>query len=105
MHTFFGCNFPIFLFGCGGVAHLRDIGFDVFDDIVDHSYDSIENPFDRIITAIDSNKHLLTNGALVKDQWRACQSRFASNINVAKTITTYYQQRAQQIWNKLHWVE
>ena len=68
-HAFVACNFPIFLFGQHGVEHLRDIGFDVFDDIIDHSYDTIENPFDRITTAIDSNVQLLTDGDQVKQLW------------------------------------
>ena len=36
---------------CGArhaIKHLRELGFDVFDDIVDHSYDNIENWKERI---------------------------------------------------------
>jgi hypothetical protein len=36
---------------CGpqhAISHLRDIGFDVFDDIVDHSYDNIQDNKARI---------------------------------------------------------
>lgn len=32
----------------GIVQHLRDQGIDCFDDIIDHSYDSIEDPRERI---------------------------------------------------------
>lgn len=31
----------------GAVQYLRDMGFDVLDDVVDHRYDTIENPIDR----------------------------------------------------------
>ena len=32
----------------GTVQCTRELGFDVFDDIVDHSYDNIEDPSKRI---------------------------------------------------------
>ena len=102
-HAFVACNFPIFLFGQHGVAHLRDIGFDVFDDIIDHGYDNISNPFDRITTAIDSNVHLLTDGDHVKQLWQANRDRFIHNFEVSKTIDQYYRARAERIWQNLHW--
>jgi hypothetical protein len=43
LNSIYGCNFPILITGAGAVAHLRKIGFDMFDDIVDHSYDLISN--------------------------------------------------------------
>jgi hypothetical protein len=50
-------TFKIFAVGqipimCGAqhaIKHLRQLGFDVFDDIVDHSYDEIADWQDRII--------------------------------------------------------
>jgi hypothetical protein len=44
----------------------------VFDDVVDHGYDLIQNPFDRITTAIDSNRRLLTDLDYVKKSWTQC---------------------------------
>jgi len=41
---------PIFCAAAGTVSHLRDLGFDMFDDIVDHSkYDSITDWKQRIV--------------------------------------------------------
>lgn len=35
---------PFVLYGCvGSVARLREHGFDVYDDLIDHSYDSVRN--------------------------------------------------------------
>ena len=102
-HAFVACNFPIFLFGQYGVAHLRDIGFDVFDDIINHSYDTIANPFDRITSAIDSNQHLLTDGNLVKQLWLDNRDRFIHNFEVSKTIDQYYRTRAERIWSEVRW--
>lgn len=43
----------------GIVQHLRDQGIDCFDDIIDHSYDSIEDPRERIFTLHESVNTLL----------------------------------------------
>jgi len=95
-NAFFACNFPIVFGGVGIVQHLRDIGLDVFDDIVDHSYDKIHNPFDRITTGIDQNRRLLTDGDYVKETWTTCRHRFESNINVIKNIYDWYDQRTEK---------
>jgi hypothetical protein len=100
-HSFFGCNFPILLSGSGAVQHLRDIGFDMFDDVVDHSYDQIANPFDRIITAIESNRQLLTDGDYAKQRWIESKDRFENNIKVFATIFDWYENRARQQLTKI----
>jgi hypothetical protein len=99
-HSFYGCNFPIILSGRGTVAHLREIGLDVFDDVVDHSYDTVENPFDRVITAIESNRRLLTDPDYAKQSWQNCQSRFESNVDVMHNIYSWYEHRARQQFAK-----
>jgi len=95
-HSFYGCNFPIILGGCGIVAHLREVGLDVFDDIVNHNYDTIANPFDRIVAAIDSNHRLLTDPNYAKQAWKQCRLRFENNVNVISTIHDWYKNRAQK---------
>ena len=94
-HSFFGCNFPIILGGCGIIAHLRDLGLDVFDDVVDHSYDQIANPFDRIVSAIESNRRLLLDPDHAKQSWIQCQPRFKHNVTVIQNIYSYYENRAK----------
>jgi len=95
-HAFYGCNFPIILSGCGTVAHLRNLGLDVFDDVIDHSYDLIENPFDRVVAAIESNRRLLVDPAYAKQSWRMRRSRFESNVKVMREIYSWYEQRTRQ---------
>jgi hypothetical protein len=68
----------------------------VFDDVVDHGYDLIENPFDRITTAIDSNRRLLTDLDYVKQSWTQCRPRFENNVRVMRTIYDWYTKRAEQ---------
>jgi hypothetical protein len=95
-HAFYGCNFPIILNGCGAVAHLRELGLDVFDDVVDHSYDSVANPFDRIVAAIESNRRLLTDPDYAKQSWQQCRSRFESNIKVMRNMYSWYEARTRE---------
>ena len=85
LNSIYGCNFPIILSGAGTIQHLRNIGFDMFDDIVDHGYDQIANPADRIILAIENNKQLLVDSEHVKKLWRDNQYRFENNVRLAST--------------------
>ena len=97
LNSIYGCNFPILLCGQGSVKFLRGMGLDMFDDIVNHSYDSIENPIDRLYRAITDNLELLTNGEKTKQLWKDNQHRFLANINFAKNdIYKYYADRADQ---------
>jgi hypothetical protein len=94
-NSFLGCNFPIILGGCGIVAHLRELGFDMFDDVVDHSYDQIANPFDRIVSAVESNRRLLLDTDHAKQSWMQCRPRFEHNVLVVRNIYSWYEQRAK----------
>jgi hypothetical protein len=52
------------------VKHLRDIGFDVYDDYVDHSYDSESFAIDRqvkMLDIVDSFKNIVYNQAMLDD--------------------------------------
>jgi len=95
-HAFYGCNFPIILSGCGTVAHLREIGFDLFDDMIDHGYDAIQNPFDRVVTAIESNRKLLLDPDYAKQSWIKCRARFERNVEVMREVYTWYEKRTRQ---------
>jgi len=105
LNSIYGCNFPILLGGVGIVQLMRDIGFDMFDDIVDHSYDTITNPFNRIINAVECNKQLLLDHARTKKLWQGNQSRFESNIKIAQTqLYPWYKQRATAQFRQLKWL-
>jgi hypothetical protein len=51
---------PIMCGPQGSIAHLRELGFDVFDDIVDHSYDEIANYQERINAMHRVLDHIVT---------------------------------------------
>lgn len=97
LNSIYGCNFPIIISGQGAVKLLREMGMDVFDDIIDHSYDEINDPILRMHQAIALNKSLLTNGSLVKDLWCKNRQRFINNVAFAKEgLYNYYIHRAKE---------
>jgi hypothetical protein len=100
LHSIYGRCFPILISSPGIVKFLREIGMDVFDDIVDHSYDLIDNPVDRIYSAITKNIGLLTNNNRTKQLWQDNEHRFIKNIDFAKT--TMYNFYTDRTIKKFH---
>ena len=84
LNSIYGCNLPIILGVHNTVKRLRDIGFDMFDDVIDHSYDTIADPLPRMVMALDSNKRLLQDGEFAKDMWIKCKHRLENNVMLAK---------------------
>jgi hypothetical protein len=54
-------TFPIWVGGWRLADHMKSLGFDVFDDVIDHSYQDMPDPFDRCYYAIERNVELLKN--------------------------------------------
>ena len=101
LNSIYGKSFPILISSPGVVAFLRNMGMDVFDDIVDHSYDTIENPIDRIYQAVASNIELLTDNVKVKELWKLNEHRFIKNIDFAKTrLYNFYTQRTTDTFHE-----
>lgn len=84
LNMILGCNFPILLCGQGSVEHLESLGFDVFRDIVDHSYDNIQDPMARLTSAVDLNIKLLTDKQWATSQWTRSIDRFEKNVKHSK---------------------
>jgi len=76
-----GGNFPIFVAGKNTVKWLSQQGFDVFDDIVNHSYDREDDPVLRMQKLIEDNRILLTNRDITKNLWIKNSYRFKNNFN------------------------
>lgn len=94
-NCFYGCSFPIWISSPGIVNFLRSIGLDVFDDIIDHSYDAEQHPIQRMHLAITKNIHLLVNPDLVKQLWVKNKDRFSKNIDFMQNkLYDIYSQRA-----------
>lgn len=102
LNSIYGCNFPILISSKGVVKFLREIGIDVFDDIINHDYDMIDNPIDRLYRAIFDNLTLLTDNSKVKNLWKQNQHRFLNNINFVKQdLYNFYSKRATNIFDKI----
>jgi hypothetical protein len=59
--SIYGGTIPIWVGGWRCADSMQRLGFDIFDDIVDHSYQALENPFARVRNSITLNKKLLSN--------------------------------------------
>ena len=55
----YGGTVPVWVGGWRIADYMRDQGFDVFDDIVDHSYQDLADPWDRCYYAMEKNINLL----------------------------------------------
>jgi len=84
INSVFGMNIPLLIGVPGIVGYVRSLGFDVFDDIVNTDYDTITDPLQRLICAINSNNRLLSDAQFAKESWHKCQHRLVNNLNWAK---------------------
>ena len=100
LNSVYGCSFPILLCSKGSVDFLRSMGLDMFDDIVDHSYDAIDDPAERLEAAIIDNAELLTNNKRTKDLWVQNKTRFENNVDFCRErLYNYYSDRAKAMFD------
>jgi hypothetical protein len=98
-NCFYGSNFPIWISSKGTVSFLRDMGLDVFDDIVDHSYDDIHDPILRLHSALELNFRILTDNELVKKLWIKNKERFIANHKFLKNnLYDFYKNRTIELF-------
>jgi hypothetical protein len=79
---FFFFQLPIFLASQGHVGKVREYGFDLFDDIIDHSYDDIWDSKDRFNAVVNEIKRLHDNKEVIIDFYIKNQSRFEKNNQI-----------------------
>jgi hypothetical protein len=100
LNSIYGCCFPILLCSQGSVAFLRSMGMDVFDDVINHSYDKIDDPSERLYAAITDNLAILTDPN-IKEIWQANIHRFKNNVDFAKkTLYNFYSTRAESLFSE-----
>ena len=98
VQNIFAKNFPIYINGVGIVRELKNMfDLDLFDDIIDHSYDEIEDHFERIAAAIDRNEHLLNGTTDIQKLWFENQHRFEDNYR--KMNAFIFDLDYQREWN------
>jgi hypothetical protein len=77
-------NIPLWIGGWGTADQMKKLGFDVFDDIVDHGYQYAADPLDRMRLSLDLNGHLLESVDLLRDFFQANQDRFQHNRQLTR---------------------
>jgi hypothetical protein len=66
IYSMLGLNFPLWPLGMRQAEIWSSMGFDVFDDVIDHTYQYIADPQERCFYAIRNNLEILTNLELAK---------------------------------------
>lgn len=61
LYAIMGLTFPIYIGGYGHANYLKQMGFDTFDDIIDHSYQYRTTLIEQCYYAIKNNLDILTN--------------------------------------------
>tara|TARA_B110000238_G_scaffold192917_1_gene228747 strand:- start:323 stop:1483 length:1161 start_codon:yes stop_codon:yes gene_type:complete len=102
LNSIYGACFPILICSKHSVKFLREMGLDMFDDVVNHSYDNISNPAARLEAAIIDNITLLTDIDYTKDLWVKNKDRFEKNIDFCKErMYNYYSVRSKATMDKI----
>ena len=76
----FAGTVPIWIGGWRIADWMRSRGFDVFDDIVDHSYQELSDPYDRCYAAIEKNIDLLRDTKTIMNFVNQNSTRFKNNL-------------------------
>jgi hypothetical protein len=88
--TFNPFNFyqiPIFVATYQHVKYLRELyGFDMFDDLVNHSYDNEIDNGKRLFMIADEIRRLNENPQVIKDFYKNNEDRFIKNRNIIYEI-------------------
>jgi hypothetical protein len=79
MFTILGANFPLWVGGYGQADAWKQVGFDAFDDVIDHSYQYLPTLIERCWAAFELNVDILTNQQLAQQLRINCQDRFRNN--------------------------
>jgi len=80
---FYYYQLPIFVASYHHIKHLKEIyGFDLFEDVIDHSYDNIISHRDRLFEIIKEIKRLNEKQEEIKEFYKNNYERFEKNKNI-----------------------
>ena len=85
---------PVFWAVPGTVQLLRDIGFDLYDDVIDHSYDNIVNEEQRLQKVISTLDNLISNNDVLnlrKRLWNRIEKNLNHLIDLSKQHATKFE--------------
>ena len=88
LHAYLSGHMVIWPGGWQCAKFVKALGFDVFDDILDHSYQYIDNPVDRTIQALELNKHVIFDKSLQEQFYNDNIERFQRNVDLCYYIDT-----------------
>lgn len=92
----YGGTIPIWVGGWRLPDYLKTMGFDVFDDLVDHSYQNMPDAMDRCYFAIERNLDLLRDFDRVKEFIANNHARFEHNVQLLLK-NVFFEQCLRQI--------
>jgi hypothetical protein len=85
--AFYFMQLPIFVATYGHVAYLRKrFGFDMFDDLIDHSYDLEKDAQKRMKMVFEEIKRLNNNKKSVISFYKKNKDRFEKNLNIFQEV-------------------
>lgn len=83
---------PIFVATKGHVKKLKELyGFDVFDDLINHSYDDIDSHEDRLNAILDEIKRLNNNKNNIIQFYMNNKHRFDTNREIIHKLSNIYE--------------
>jgi hypothetical protein len=88
-----GLTFPIWVGGFKQAEHWKNLGFDIFEDVIDHSYQYHETLIERCYYAFANNLRILQDLEYAKEMIDKCMPRLIANYNlirnghIAKIVT------------------
>ena len=90
---------PIWVGGWRIPDWLQAHGFDIFDDIIDHGYQALADPQERVDQAIRLNLKLLQDFDRAHELVVKNHSRFMHNLDLLES--NYFGQLSNQVWNQM----
>lgn len=79
LYSVFGLTFPIWCVGYKQAEHWKNHGFDIFDDVIDHSYQYLQSPVQRCFESIRLNLTLLQDLDRLSEIRIRCRDRLLRN--------------------------
>jgi hypothetical protein len=94
LYPVLSCTFPIWLGGRLQAQGWKELGFDTFDDVIDHSYQQAETSQQRIELAIERNLRILTDLDFARKLREQHMSRLLENRSrlLGQSIRPYLDQ-------------
>ena len=81
LYALLGLTFPIWIGGINHASEFKNLGFDIFEDVVDHSYESMPTLIERCYWAVAKNLDLLKDKNLCRELRKRNLDRLLDNRN------------------------